>query len=134
MWRKINNLIGFRLFIDTTSTPSIFLILQAKFISWRGKELFRSRDLGLTKYFFTHYQDLWKIFSYLVLSPQLMCTSVLLFVQMIVTLSLEWLGVALFLFFLNNCTFTSLYTLIFELGGVSVLASCSVCNFVAFVW
>lgn len=125
-------MIGFRLFLDTTSTPSIFLILQAKFISWRGKELFRSRDLGLTKYFFTHYQDLWKIFSYLVLSPQLMCTSVLLFVQMIVTLlGMAWRS---FIFvFLNNCTFTSLYTLIFELGGVSVLASCPVCNFVAFV-
>lgn len=124
-------MIGFRLFLDTTSTPSIFLILQAKFISWRGKELFRSRDLGLTKYFFTHYQDLWKIFSYLVLSPQLMCTSVLLFVQMIVTLlGMAWRS---FIFvFLNNCTFTSLYTLIFELGGVSVLASCPVCNFVAF--
>ena len=55
--------------------------------------------------------------SYLVLSPQLVCTSVLLFVQMIVTLSLEWLWCSFIFVFLNYSTFTFLYSPLLELRG-----------------
>lgn len=96
MWQKINNLIGFRLFLDTLSTPPIFLVLQAKFI---GKRIIQILGSRINKILFYTVSGFMEKISYLVLSPRLVCTSVLLFVQMIVTLSLEWLGVALFLFF-----------------------------------